>query len=117
MPIFEYLCKDCGRPFEKILPRYDSPADCIHCNSGNVEKQLSGRRVQQAHMKLGRRKQAWPIFQLPEERGEITVAEVLACEPGPGRDQLIHEWCVCVWNVFRNQKSVFVELLRDNAIS
>ena len=41
MPIFEYLCKDCGRPFEKILPRYDSPADCIHCNSGNVEQQLS----------------------------------------------------------------------------
>ena len=41
MPIFEYLCKDCGRPFEKIVPRYDSQADCIHCNSGNVEKQLS----------------------------------------------------------------------------
>lgn len=41
MPIFEYLCKDCGRPFEKIVPRYDSPADCTHCNSDNVEKQLS----------------------------------------------------------------------------
>jgi putative FmdB family regulatory protein len=41
MPIFEYLCKDCGQPFEKIVPRYDSPADCIHCNSENVEKQLS----------------------------------------------------------------------------
>ena len=41
MPIFEYLCRDCGRPFEKIVPRYDSPADCIHCNSENVEKQLS----------------------------------------------------------------------------
>jgi putative FmdB family regulatory protein len=41
MPLFEYLCKDCGRSFEKIVPRYDSPADCIHCNSGRVEKQLS----------------------------------------------------------------------------
>ena len=41
MPIFEYLCKDCGRHFETIVPRYDSPADCIHCNSENVEKQLS----------------------------------------------------------------------------
>ncbi|HLH30477.1 MAG TPA: zinc ribbon domain-containing protein [Terriglobia bacterium] len=41
MPLFEYICRDCGRPFEKILPRYDSPADCIHCNSENVEKQLS----------------------------------------------------------------------------
>jgi putative FmdB family regulatory protein len=41
MPIFEYLCKDCGQPFEKIVPRYDSEVDCAHCNSENVEKQLS----------------------------------------------------------------------------
>ncbi len=41
MPIFEYICKDCERHFEKIVPRYDSPAECIHCNSENVEKQLS----------------------------------------------------------------------------
>ena len=41
MPLFEYICNDCGRPFEKIVPRYDSPADCIHCNSKNIEKQLS----------------------------------------------------------------------------
>jgi putative FmdB family regulatory protein len=41
VPLFEYLCQDCGRSFEKIVPRYDSPADCIHCNSERVEKQLS----------------------------------------------------------------------------
>jgi len=41
MPIFEYVCKDCGHPFEKIVPRYDSQVDCAHCNSANVEKQLS----------------------------------------------------------------------------
>jgi putative FmdB family regulatory protein len=41
MPIFEYLCNDCGRPFEKIVPRYDSQVVCVHCSSGNIEKQLS----------------------------------------------------------------------------
>jgi putative FmdB family regulatory protein len=41
MPIFEYLCHDCGKTFEAIVPRYDSAADCIHCNSENIEKQLS----------------------------------------------------------------------------
>ena len=41
MPLFEFICQDCGRSFEKILPRYDSPADCSHCNSKKVEKQLS----------------------------------------------------------------------------
>jgi len=41
MPIFEYICKDCGRSFERIVPRYDSETDCTHCNSQNIEKQLS----------------------------------------------------------------------------
>jgi len=41
MPIYEYLCKDCGQPFEKIVPRFDSQTDCVHCHSANVEKQLS----------------------------------------------------------------------------
>jgi putative FmdB family regulatory protein len=41
MPIFEYICKDCGVAFEKIVPRYDSAVDCTRCNSPNVEKQLS----------------------------------------------------------------------------
>jgi putative FmdB family regulatory protein len=41
MPIYEYLCKDCGQPFEKIVPRYDSETDCAYCHSANVEKQLS----------------------------------------------------------------------------
>jgi putative FmdB family regulatory protein len=41
MPIFEYVCKDCGRPFERIVPRHDSQTDCPHCNSEDIEKQLS----------------------------------------------------------------------------
>ena len=41
MPIFEYLCKDCGHAFEKIVPRHDSAVDCEHCKSAKVEKQLS----------------------------------------------------------------------------
>jgi putative FmdB family regulatory protein len=41
MPIFEYICKDCNRSFERILPRHDSSTDCPHCNSKDIEKQLS----------------------------------------------------------------------------
>lgn len=41
MPIFEYICRDCGGSFEKIVPRHDSETECIHCNSENIEKQLS----------------------------------------------------------------------------
>ncbi len=41
MPIFEYICRDCGRPFERIVPKFDSETECVHCNSENIEKQLS----------------------------------------------------------------------------
>jgi len=41
MPLFEYLCQDCGKDFERIVPRHDSPAECPHCESAHVEKQLS----------------------------------------------------------------------------
>ena len=41
MPIFEYICRDCGRAFERIVPRHDSETQCAHCNSENIEKQLS----------------------------------------------------------------------------
>lgn len=41
MPIFEYVCQDCGREFERIVPRYDSKTECIHCRSKRIEKQLS----------------------------------------------------------------------------
>jgi putative FmdB family regulatory protein len=41
MPLFEYQCQDCGKEFEKIVPRHDSPAECPKCASVRVEKQLS----------------------------------------------------------------------------
>jgi putative FmdB family regulatory protein len=41
MPIFEYVCQDCGKDFERIVPRHDSTTDCPHCHSERLEKQLS----------------------------------------------------------------------------
>src|SRR6266567_2055281 len=49
----------------------------------HVEKEFSGRQVQEAHIKLGRRKREWPGIDLPEDRGSMTVAGVLAASAGP----------------------------------
>ncbi|HEY3130795.1 MAG TPA: zinc ribbon domain-containing protein [Acidobacteriota bacterium] len=41
MPIFEFVCADCGMRFEKILRRAEEAADCAHCHSRNVTRQIS----------------------------------------------------------------------------
>ncbi len=40
MPIFEYLCRDCGKKFEAIVYGGQKP-DCPHCHSRKLEQQLS----------------------------------------------------------------------------
>jgi len=42
MPIFEYMCKSCGKNFEKLVPRpTDELYPCPDCCSKNTEKKLS----------------------------------------------------------------------------
>jgi putative FmdB family regulatory protein len=41
MPIFEYVCGDCGTRFEKILQHWDDPTDCSKCQSAKVTRQIS----------------------------------------------------------------------------
>ena len=41
MPLFEYLCPDCGAEFEKIVSTYKTRVVCDSCRSPRVEKKLS----------------------------------------------------------------------------
>lgn len=40
MPIFEFVCRDCGREFETLV-RSDSQPECPRCRSLQLEKRLS----------------------------------------------------------------------------
>jgi len=44
MPIFEYLCKGCGKQFE-ILVRGSEKPHCPKCNGTRLEQQLSAFAV------------------------------------------------------------------------
>jgi len=83
----------------------------------HVEKQFSGRQVQEAHMKLGRRKREWPRMALPSDRGSMTVADVLGAVGGPERDAAIDDWCRSVWTAFGGNRQGIVDLLRENQIA
>ena len=41
MPIYEYICRQCGCEFEKLVPRSGTPVECEQCGSSDVEKQFS----------------------------------------------------------------------------
>ncbi|MEO5590570.1 MAG: DUF5946 family protein [Gemmatimonadaceae bacterium] len=78
----------------------------------HLEKGLSGRQVQLAHMKMARQKRTWPTFVLPGERGSVTVAEVMALAPGNVRNEAIDTWCAAVWDAFAVNREAVVGFLR-----
>jgi len=41
MPLFDFLCSDCGKISEILVASSNEKAKCISCGSGNVKKMLS----------------------------------------------------------------------------
>jgi hypothetical protein len=77
------------------------------------EKNYTGREVQLSHMALARNKKPWPSFELPKDRGKMTIDDVLAVEPGPKRDQAIKDWSASVWEAFQGSRYKVVEWLNS----
>jgi hypothetical protein len=92
----------------------------------SVEKNLTGKQVQKAHMHLasGPRKssprksssrksslrKSWFRPKLPACRGSIVIADVLAAPPGPPRDAMIRNWCASVWEACSQTRPQIAEL-------
>jgi hypothetical protein len=79
----------------------------------HLEKGLSGRQVQRAHMQMARQNRQWPALTLPSERGAVTAIEVMAAPEGPARDKAIDDWCRSVWNAFSANRPAVEALLRE----
>jgi hypothetical protein len=62
-----------------------------------LERGFTGRQAQRAHVRMARQRKPWLTLPLPEHRGDLTIADVLAAEPGPARDSAIRAWCISVW--------------------
>jgi hypothetical protein len=82
-----------------------------------VEKQYSGRRIQQVHMQLGRSRKPLPTIPLPKACGSMTVVDVLGTPEGPDRDLAIDAWCRSVWGAFRESHQTIVKLLQEHRIT
>ncbi len=78
-----------------------------------LEHGYTGKQVQRAHTDLGRLKRAWPRWDLPAFRGEITVSDVLDREPGAERDEMIRTWCESVWRAYRSSHQQIAGLVQE----
>ena len=65
-----------------------------------IERGFTGRQVQQAHIRMARTSSRWPRFDPPGDVGPLTVADVLAVERGPSRDEKLLTWCGAVWSAW-----------------
>lgn len=79
----------------------------------HVECHYNGKEVQRAHQAIATTKRAWPAFSLPEYRGNVTIADVLAAPPGADRDRMIDVWCRSVWDAFSGCHSMVERLLAN----
>ena len=68
-----------------------------------VERRFTGRQVQKMHVLMARASKQWPRFDPPDDVGPLTVADVLAVEAGPSRDEAIMRWCASVWTAWSSE--------------
>jgi hypothetical protein len=79
-----------------------------------LEKNLTGRQVQRAHMELANRRKTWPKFDLPEQRGAVRVGDVVAADPGIPRDTMIRTWCASVWEAWSDSRNQVLALIPND---
>jgi len=75
-----------------------------------AHKNYSGAQIQDAHLRIAKESKDYPKFVLPENRGILTIRDVLDAAPGRERDEMIGKWCISVWAVFSDQHDKIISL-------
>jgi uncharacterized protein DUF5946 len=76
-----------------------------------VECKFTGRQVQKMHMLMAKKSKQWPRFDQPKDVGPLTVADVVAVEPGPSRDEELMRWCASVWLAWSSEQARVREMV------
>ena len=76
-----------------------------------IEKGYTGKQVQNMHLKLSQGSKTFEPFDLPVEKGDITIVDVIQVEPGLKRDAMIKSWCEDVWSAYKHERPRVAALL------
>lgn len=83
----------------------------------HVEHGLTGRQVQRVHQILAAHRPTWPAFALPDDRGPVTVHDVIAAPPGERRDHAIEAWATTTWHACRGLRGQVLAFLSSHGIT
>ena len=76
-----------------------------------LERGFTGRQVQLMHVRMAKHSKTWPPFTPPAQAGLITVADVLAVQPGEERDEMLMRWCASVWDAWAPEQQRVREMV------
>ncbi len=76
----------------------------------HIEKNFTGKEVQNAHMRMARARKDWPKLELVHERGSIRINNVFDVAPGSDRDEMIIKWSRSVWAAWVSRREEIIKL-------
>jgi hypothetical protein len=79
-----------------------------------IEKNYTGKQVQEAHIAMAKTDTAWPRFTAPAKPEQLTasnVQSVLSATAGAKRDAAILQWCRDVWQTWESEHAAVGELV------
>jgi hypothetical protein len=76
----------------------------------NIEKNYSGKSIQQFHTLMSNNKIIWPHVALPLKRGDITIDMILKEKEDEERNKMIKVWCISIWDAFADTHLIINEI-------
>jgi hypothetical protein len=73
--------------------------------------------VQRVHQLVASQRPDWPILPLPEDRGRVTIRDVMAEPPGERRDHAIDAWATSTWEACSGLREPIQAFLSERGIT
>jgi hypothetical protein len=70
-----------------------------------LEKDFTGKQVQQAHLQIAHVRKDWPRWEPPVRPACLTVIDVLKVPDGPEKDAMIRRWMSAVWESWADRQA------------
>lgn len=82
----------------------------------SLDQGRTGREVQRAHVRLGRRKDRWPGLSVPDDLRCMNAADVMLHPPGEPRDEALRRWAAEVWQRWTSMHVAIATLCAERGL-